>query len=80
MTIFNSGGNYIRIKEEQRDEDGIILQCPKCGSTHLIKRGRARNTQSLPQRYECRDCGIRTVHPKKSMKDKNYKLILITMK
>ena len=74
MTIFNSGGNYSKIVDLQRDDDGNILQCPKCSSTYLIKRGKARNTQSLPQRYQCRDCEFRTVHPKKSMKNKNYKL------
>ena len=66
MAIFNNGGNFSNSVEQQIDEDGNILQCPKCGSTHLIKRGKAKSTQSLPQRYQCRDCGFRTVHPKKN--------------
>jgi predicted RNA-binding Zn-ribbon protein involved in translation (DUF1610 family) len=74
MTIFNSGGNYSKIVDLQRDDDGNILQCPKCSSTYLVKRGKVRSTQSLPQRYQCRDCGFRTVHPKKSMNNKNYKV------
>lgn len=33
------------------------LCCPKCGGTHLQKRGYARTLASVFQRYQCKDCG-----------------------
>ena len=66
-TIYDAGGNYTKLIEQQHDEDNNLLSCPKCNSTHLIKRGKDTKTQGQPQRYQCRDCGHKTVHPKKCM-------------
>ena len=71
MTIHDSGGNYTNLVQQQHDEDNNLLSCPKCGSTHLIKKGRDSKTQGQPQRYQCSECGHKTVHPKKCM---NYEV------
>ena len=36
-TIYDAGGNYTKLIEQQHDEDNNLLSCPKCNSTHLIK-------------------------------------------
>lgn len=38
--------NYIRSAEN--------IECPKCGSTKILKRGYTKDNR---QRYECKDCG-----------------------
>jgi DNA-directed RNA polymerase subunit RPC12/RpoP len=61
--IFGSGGNLSRIGKLQRDSEGNVLQCPHCGSTHLIKAGHDGTTKNAPQRYRCKDCNKKTVNP-----------------
>ena len=56
MAIINKGGNFSNVNILQLDNDGNMLACPTCGSTHLIKRGKDKNTVGEPQRYQCRDC------------------------
>lgn len=37
--------------------DEVDTQCPKCGSTDLQKRGKARTQVNEYQRYQCASCG-----------------------
>lgn len=33
-----------------------VLNCPKCGSTNIIKKGLDKNKNVKKQRYFCKDC------------------------
>ena len=70
MTIHNNGGNYSRIGVIQRNEDGDMLVCPSCGSSHIIKAG-TDGTQHQRKRFKCKTCGKKTQNPKVV---KNYEL------
>ena len=62
--MMNKGksGNYSNLKHFQQDDEGNILQCPQCKSTHLIKQGNDGRPYS-PQRYKCKDCGRKSCNP-----------------
>jgi len=36
--------------------DDNVMQCPKCGGTHLHKRGTYKTKVQMYQRYQCVDC------------------------
>ena len=60
------GGNFSKAGFIQKDNDGNILLCSFCKSTHIIRNGTDRETNatsSRPQRYKCKNCGKKTVHP-----------------
>ena len=57
MALHNNGGNFTNVGVVQLDDEGNMLTCPTCGSTHIIKRGKDKHIVGKPQRYECRDCG-----------------------
>ncbi len=38
-------------------QEGEHLRCPKCGGTHLHKRGFATTAVAVYQRFQCVDCG-----------------------
>ena len=40
-----------------RDVEGLILECPKCGSTHVQRRGTAKTQTRSYARYQCQGCG-----------------------
>ena len=63
MTIHINGGNYSRIGVIQRNEDGDMLVCPSCGSSHIIKAG-TDGTQHQRKRFRCKTCGKKTQNPK----------------
>ena len=64
MALHNNGGNFTNVGVVQLDDEGNMLTCPHCGSTHIIKRGKDKHIVGTPQRYECRDCGKKTNKPK----------------
>ena len=64
MALHNNGGNFTNVGVVQLDDEGNMLTCPTCGSTHIIKRGKDKHIVGTPQRYECRDCGKKTNKPK----------------
>jgi len=37
--------------------DGVDASCPSCGSTDLVRQGRAYTSVSVYQRYRCSSCG-----------------------
>ena len=58
------GGNFSKAGFLQRDDEGNILLCPHCKSTHLIKAGTdGKFGQGRPQRYKCKACGKKSVNP-----------------
>ena len=66
MSIHESGGNFKNLVDNTYDEDGNLLSCPRCGCTHLIKKGKDTKTQGQPRRYQCKDCGFKTARPKRT--------------
>ncbi len=40
MALHNNGGNFTNVGVVQLDDEGNMLSCPHCGSTHIIKRGK----------------------------------------
>lgn len=39
------------------------LNCPKCGSSTIVKRGTRKNNLGAKQRYRCNDCRYTFVEP-----------------
>ena len=54
MALHNNGGNFTNVGVVQLDDEGNMLTCPTCGSTHIIKRGKDKHIVGTPQRYEGR--------------------------
>ena len=58
------GGNFSRAGFIQKDEDGNLLLCPFCKSTHIIKAGTDGSIlQGRPQRYKCKSCNKKSCNP-----------------
>ncbi len=53
MTIHNNGGNYGRIGVIQKNENGDMLVCPHCESSHIIKAG-TDGTEHQRKRFKCK--------------------------
>ncbi len=58
------GGNFSKAGFIQKDDEGNILLCPHCKSTHLIKSGTDGSILAgRPQRYKCKSCGRKSCNP-----------------
>lgn len=41
--------------------DDLLFECPKCGSTKIVKAGFRKLKSEWRQRYRCKDCGRRFI-------------------
>jgi len=58
------GGNFSKSGFIQKDDEGNILLCPYCKSTHLIRNGTdGKISEGRPQRYKCKSCNKKSCNP-----------------
>ena len=64
MNIKDNGGNFSKAGFIQKDDEGNLLLCSSCKSTHIIKAGTdGKASDGRPQRYKCKSCGKKTTNP-----------------
>ncbi|HEC88577.1 MAG TPA: IS6 family transposase [Thermoplasmata archaeon] len=72
----NINADILELKDEM---DAKIIRCDRCGSRHVIKRGKRKTKAGIRQRYECKECGRRFTPEPIKHKKADTKLIALCM-